>query len=197
MIDSLSFNEGERELFRSSLLPDEIRYYVDVDILTACRDAAATMSEAQWRDLGAKGGYHINVLVAYGPSTIACKAIEAELDSSDSIRPLGGALAVIGEAAIPLVIRTLTCAVGNIGKGVYANQISTAVADIAPVRSTRVAELLLDVLASKAKPTVKASARAWLARHAVVAQLVIEAALADPKRKKTAAAAAKALAKRR
>ncbi len=194
-MDTLAWLDGEQARFRASLTPDEMSYYVDAAVIAPYRKAPATISGPRWRKLIAEGGYYINVLIENGPPAIALEAIAGRLDDSpDTIWPLGGALAVLGEPAIPTAIRTLERAVSNIGNGVYAKQIETAIADVQPIRSTRIAELLLDVLASKAKPKVKASARAWLVRHAAIAAPIVDKATSDPKLRTAAKAAAKALA---
>jgi hypothetical protein len=197
MADSIEWANGERDSFRASLLPEEMSFYVDKNVVAPYRDAPTEVSDERWRDLIGKGGYYVNVLIAYGPPAIGIEAIAGRLDKDPkTIWPLGGALAVLGEAVIPTAIRTLERAISNIGQGVYANQIQLALADVAPIRSVRVAELVLEVLASSAKPKVKAAARAWLARHAAAAAPVVEQATAstDAKVRAAAKAAAKAIA---
>lgn len=194
MADSLEWTDGERDRFRAALSPEDMRYYVDAAYVAPFKETPSKIADARWRELGAKGGYHIHVLVEHGPPAIAVEAIASQLAGSDSIFPLAGALAVLGEPVIPSAIQTLERAVGNIGNGVYAKQIELAIADIQPIRSTRIAELVLAALASKAKPKVKESARAWIARHPEVAAPVIEKAKTDPALKTAAKAAAKLLA---
>lgn len=188
--------EGEQEKFRSGLFPDDMSYYVDKDVVDKCRDAPGSMTTEAWRALPAKGGYYLNLLVGYGPRDLAVEAVAQMLDEyPDTIWPFHGMLAVLGEDMIPTAIRTLERAVSHIGQGVYANQIQIALHDIAPVRSARVAELAIEVLASTAKPKVKALAKAWLVRHAVVAGPAVTAAVtsSDPKLRAAGKTAAKLL----
>jgi hypothetical protein len=196
-MSSIVWLEGEQEKFRSRLFPEEMSYYVDADVVARCRDQPGSMKAMDWQALTSKGGFYINLLVGYGPHDLAVAAVAAQLDhDADTIWPFHGALAVLGEDVIPTAIRTLERAVSHLGQGVYANQIQLALEDIAPVRSARVAELVIEVLASAAKPKVKALAKAWLVRHAAVAGPAVSAATgsADPKRKAAGKAAAKLIA---
>ncbi len=196
-MSSIVWLEGEQAKFRSGLFPEEMSYYVDEDVVARCRDQPNSMKAKDWQALSSKGGFYVNLLVGYGPHDLAVAAVAAQLDMHDeSIFPFHGALAVLGEDIIPTAIRTLERAVSHIGQGVFANQIKIALEDIAPVRSARVAELALEVLASAAKPKVKALAKAWLVRHASVAGPAGSAAAGskDPKLKAAGKAAAKLFA---
>lgn len=194
---TLRWSDGERERFRTNLLPDEARYYVTEDMLATYRDASRSVSPAQWTKLFEKGGYHANVVVAYGPPALALAQLERRLDKdTETFWPFDGVLATLGDAAIPLAIRSVKRAAGNIGNAIYGKQIQRALDDIAPVDAAELVEVMARVLTSKAGAKAKDKAKAWLVRHHATARPVIESALTDAKAddRKAWQAAAKVLA---
>jgi hypothetical protein len=192
---TLRWSDGELESFRAKLLPEDVRYYVSEETMAPYRDAPSSISHAQWKELFAKGGYHVNVVVAFGPPALALEELERRLDQdADTFWPVDGVLATLGEAAIPLAIRSMKRAVGNIGNGVYGNQIERALDDIAPIDAAELVDLVAGVLATAASTKAKRKAKAWLVRHHTTATPIIAASLADAAKRKAAQAAAKVLA---
>jgi hypothetical protein len=186
---ALRWLDGEREAFRGELFPDDMRYYVEDDVIARYRDDPSAVTEEAWEALFARGGYHVNVGVAFAPAAHALAALEARSAAApDTYWPMKGALAVLGDALIPLAVRLVKLAVSNIGNGVYSQQINRALVDMAPLEAPELVEPILGVLSSKANGKAKASAKAWLVRHRAVSAPVIAAALADPQSPLRAAA---------
>jgi hypothetical protein len=183
--------DGEREAFRATLFPEDMKYYVKEAVIARCRDHADTMPHDEWIALLARGGFHVDLGVAYGPKDLVVDALERRrTENPDTYYSLKGVLAVLEADALPIVKGSLEMAIRNIGNGVYADQISNVLADIAPVDAPTLVPLAARVLTSAAYSRVKAAAVAYLSRHhTTAARVLVDALGADEASERDAARA--------
>lgn len=192
---TLEWQSGEKEACEASLFGGDFPYFVTDEELADYRKRASSMTRDEWKAVFDKGGFYMHVCVGLAPKEVALELYERLVkEDPKTYYPMGAVLAVLGAGAVPVMMRFMERAVAHIGEGVYSSQIEGAVRDIQPVAAPALVPLVARVLtAKKAKRNVKASAAAWLRRHAGIAREALAGAMANaPKAER--AAVEKALA---